>query len=608
MIPPVPLISREIASMKRAILRAIRLVFTHVPGLTTLNIVLVIIQGFLPLAALYVMKLIVDTVTAGITSANKTPVITHLLFLLVGAAVIALLIAICQAVTRYTTRVQSLVLTDIITDQIHAHSVKMDLAYYENPAYNDSLHRAQQEGPYRPSMIVNDLVQAGQNSIAVMAIGGFILLFSPLVGIVLVGAAIPAALVRIGYSRRLYELHLQQTESERKNWYYHEMMTDTDHAREIREFGLGGLFRQRFRNLQDSLRTAKLAISRSQAIWEILTQGFITVAVFGSYAVIALMAVTGSLSLGDLVMFFMGFQLCIGYVQSIFSSMNALYEDQLFMRNLFSFLDLQPHIQAPDDPVPVPSPMEKEIRFGDVTFTYPGADSPALLKVNLTLHKGEIIALVGDNGAGKSTFIKLLCRLYDPVSGKITVDGLDLRKMDPEAWRKHTTVLFQDYIRYHFSAQENIWLGDISQPLESPRVSEAARQAAADAVIQNLRASYSSLLGKRFSGGQELSTGEWQKIALARAFFRNAEIVILDEPASSLDALVESEIFSRFRELVQGRTAVIISHRFSTVLLADHIYVFDHGEIIEHGTHAALVARNGHYAAMFRAQADPYRL
>jgi ATP-binding cassette subfamily B protein len=606
-IPPNISISREIASMKTPILRAIRLVFTYAPGLTSLNITLVVVQGLLPLAALFVMKMIVDTVTAGIVSADKAPIIAQLLLLLGAAALLALLLAICRAVASYTTEVQSLVLTDIINDQIQAHSIRLDLAFYENPAYHNSLHRAQMEGPSRPARIVNDLVQIGQNSVSVCAIGGFILTFSPFVGIILIGAALPAALARVWYSRKLYDLHVRQTEAERKGRYYHLMMTDTYHAREVRLFGLGSLFRERYRTLQDSLRRARLAISRSRAIWEILTQGLITVAVFGSFTIIALMAVNGTISLGDLVIFFMGFQLCIGYTQSIFSSLNALYEDQLFLRNLFTFLDIEPQVAAPENPVPIPSPIEQEIRFENMTFTYPGTASPALSNVNLTLHKGEVIALVGDNGAGKSTFIKLLCRLYEPVQGKITVDGLDLKKTDPEDWRRKITVLFQDYVRYHLSARENIWMGDVSLPSDTSRVEDAARQAAADTVIRKLPGTYSSLLGKLFSGGQELSTGEWQKVALARAFFRDAEIVILDEPASSLDALAEAEIFCKFRELVRGRTAILISHRFSTVLLADHIYVFDRGAIIEHGTHAELMAQSGHYAEMFRAQAGPYR-
>ena len=606
-LPPDISISREFGSMKSAVLRAIRLVFTHAPGLTTLTLILTIVQGLLPLAALYVMKLIVDTVTTGIASPDKAPVTTHLLILLGLAILIALLVAICRAVASYTTEVQSMVLTDIITDQIQEHSIRLDLAYYENPAYHDTLHRAQMEGPSRPAKIVSDLVQIGQNSISIGAVGGIILAFSPVVGLVLIGAALPAALVRNMYSRRQYELRIRQTEAERKSRYYHMMMTDTYHAREIRQFGLGSLFRERYRTLQNALRNARLAVSRSRAVGETLTQAIITIAVFGSFAVIALMALNGRISLGDLVMFYAGFQLCIGYTQTIFTSLNALYEDQLFLRNFFAFLDLEPQVAAPEHPVPVPSPIRDAIRFEDVTFAYPGTDRTVVGNVSLTLHKGEIVAFVGDNGAGKSTLIKLLCRLYDPVAGKITVDGLDLKDTDPDDWRRHTTVLFQDYVRYHMSARENIWIGNVNQPPGTPLVEDAARQAAADSVIGRLPNGYSSVLGRYFSGGQELSTGEWQKIALARAFFREAEIVVLDEPASSLDALAEAEIFHRFRELVKGRTAVLISHRFSTVLLADHIYVIDQGKIIEHGSHAELMAKNGHYATMFRAQAGPYR-
>lgn len=606
-IPSRAALLRELVEVRTAVLRAVRLVFAHVPGLTTVNVVLVVVQGLLPLAALYVMKLVIDAVTAGVSAVDRDAVTAGVLVLVAAAAAIALLAAVCRALSTYTAEVQSLVLTDIITDLVHAHSVRLDLAYYEDPAYWDSLHRAQAEGPYRVGKIVDDLVQVGQNGLSVAAVGGFIVSFSPVVGLVLIGAALPAALAQVLFSRRLYDLRLEQTEAERKAWYYHLMITGAEHAPEVRQFGLGPLFRERYRGLRESLRTATLAVSRSRASWVVLTQGLVTAAVFGSFAVIALMAVRGELSLGALVVFFAGFQLCIGYTQSIFSSINALYEDQLFLRNLFEFLDLEPKVAPPAAPVPLPAPFAREVRFEDVSFAYPSAARPALRHVDLAIRRGEVIALVGENGAGKSTFIKLLTRLYDPTSGRVTVDGVDLRETDPDAWRRQTAVLSQDYVRYHLSARENIWLGDVDLPPGSPRVEEAARQAAADAVIGRLPDAYSTLLGKMFQDGHDLSTGEWQKVALARAFFRDAGIVILDEPASSLDALAEAEIFDRFRELVRGRTAVLVSHRFSTVLLADRICVFDRGEIVEQGTHAELMAKGGRYAQMFLAQAGPYR-
>ncbi len=604
-IPSRAALGRELGEARRAIGRAVRLVLEHVPGMTAVNVALVVVQGLLPLAALYVMKLVIDAVTAAASAPERGPAIASVLVLVGAAAAVALLTAACRALASYTAEVQALVLTDIITDQVHAHSVRIDLAYYEDPAYWNSLHRAQAEGPYRLGMIVNDLVRVGQNGLSVVAVGGFIVSFSPVVGLVLIGAGLPAALSQIWFSRRLYDLRLAQTETERKALYYHQMITGAAHAQDVRQLGLGRLFRERYSGLRESLRSATLAVSRSRASWAVLTQGLVTAAVFGSFAVIALMAARGELSIGDLVAFFAGFQLCIGYTQSIFSSLNALYEDQLFLRNLFEFLDLEPGVAVPVESRS--AVFEREILFEDVSFAYPRAAAPALRRVGLSLRRGEVIALVGENGAGKSTFVKLLTRLYDPSSGRITVDGVDLRETDPAAWRRQTAVLSQDYVRYHLSARENIWLGDIDLPPGSPRVEEAARQASADAVIGRLPDAYSALLGKMFRDGHDLSTGEWQKVALARAFFRDAGIVILDEPASSLDALAEAEVFDRFRELVRGRTAVLVSHRFSTVLLADRIYVFHRGEVVEEGTHAELMAKGGRYAEMFLAQAGPYR-
>ena len=606
-IPSRAVLRNELGESHKAVRRAVRLVLEHVPGLTAVNVVLVVVQGLLPLAALYVMKVIIDTVTGGASAVDRDPVIAAVLVLVAAAAAIALLVAVASALATYTAERQSLVLTDIVMGQVHAHSVELDMAYYEDPAYWDTLHRAQVEGPYRVGKIVDDLVQVGQNGLSFVAVGGFIVLFSPVVGLVLVSAGIPAALAQVWFSRRLYDLRLEQTGGERKAWYYHEMITGADHAPEVRQFGLGPLFRGRYDGLRESLRTATLAVSRSRASWAVVTQGLVTAAVFGSFAVIAIMAVRGELSIGDMVAFFAGFQLCIGYTQSIFSSLNALYEDQLFLRNLFEFLDLEPTVAAPAEPATLPAPFAREVRFEGVSFAYPGAAGPALRHVDLAIRRGEVIALVGENGAGKSTFVKILTRLYDPGSGRVTVDGVDLRETDPDAWRRQTAVLSQDYVRYHLSARENIWLGDVDLPLVSPRVEEAAHQAAADAVIGRLPDAYSTLLGKMFEGGHDLSTGEWQKVALARAFFRGAGIVVLDEPASSLDALAEAEIFDRFRELVRGRTAVLVSHRFSTVLLADRIYVFDRGEVVEVGTHAELMAVGGLYARMFLAQAGPYR-
>lgn len=606
-IPPRSVIIQALSTMRTDIPRAIRLVFRYTPGWTTANILLVIILGLLPLAALYVTKLLVDTVTSGITLPDKSPLAGQLILLLVLAAAIALATACCRAVSSYVTEVQSVILTDQVSDLIHSQSVALDLAYYENADYFDTLHRAQTEGPSRPGKIVSDMVGIGQNCISVGAIGALILSFSPVAGIVLIAAAVPAALLRFWYSQKTYALQLHQTEMERKSWYFHYVLTSTEYAKEIRLFDTGPYFREQYTTLRNAIRHAKLALSRSRAWWDILFQGFTTVAIFGSFAVIAFKTIAGEITLGDMVMYFMGFQLCIGYIQSVFSSLGALYEDQLFLRNFFLFLDLRPAITAPATPVPVPSPIHKEVRIQGLSFSYPGAEKPALSNVNLNLHKGEVIAIVGENGAGKSTLIKLLSRLYAPDAGTIAVDGVDLNHTDPEEWRRHISILFQDFVQYQITASENIRLADIRRPAGLSDVEAAAQQSGADSVIKDLPDGYRTVLGQYFTGGRELSTGEWQKIALARAFFRDADIVILDEPSSSLDALAEQELFRKFRKIIDGRSAILISHRFSTVLMADHIYVLEHGTIVEDGTHAGLMARNGLYATMFHAQADPYQ-
>ena len=387
----------------------------------------------------------------------------------------------------------------------------------------------------------------------------------------------------------------------------HTVLTEALHAKELRIFGLGGFFQARYRDVRKALREGTLTLARHRVGVEFLTQVVATLALFGSLAWIARETIRGNVTLGDLAVYYLGFQTGLTLLQSVLRALAGLYEDNLFLTNLYQFLDLQPGITAPPRPKPVPVPMARGVAFRDVAFRYPGHGTDAVQGIDLELGPGEVAALVGENGSGKSTIAKLLCRLYDPARGEIAVDGVNLRDFDPVAWRREISVAFQDYAHYAMTAGENIWLGDTDKPADPDGIARAGARSGADAVVRTLPDGYGTLLGRWFQNGQELSAGEWQRIAMARAFWREARILILDEPSSSLDPLAEAELTRQFRELLGGRSALIISHRLSTVRMADRIYVMDRGRIAERGTHADLLAKGGLYAKLYRAQAEHYQ-
>jgi ATP-binding cassette, subfamily B, bacterial len=595
------------STLKQTLPRALRLVWTMAPGWTAINVFLVVILGILPIAALFLTKLIVDSVTKGIATPDPAGAFPHVLVFLVIAGIIALILAFARSLSELTANAQSMIVTDGVSDILHAQSIAVDLAYYEDPGYYDTLYRAQQEAPYRPTRIVNGLVLMGQNVISLLGVAALILAFSWLIALIVFAAAIPAALVRYYFARARFRFEQSATESNRQSWYYHWVLTDSGHAKEVRLFNLGSLFRKRFRDLRSDLRTGRLGLARKGAVADVFSQSVAVTALFGSYAFIVYSALAGKITIGDLVMYFLAFQLGLGYIQAILGTLAGLYEDNLFLSNFYQFLDLKPSILSSDHPAPVPGPHDQKIEFDNVHFSYTGGSKDAIAGVSLVIHPGEVIALVGENGSGKTTLMKLLCRLYDPNAGTITVNGIDLRDLDLVAWRREIGVVFQDYVHYFLSAGENIWVGDIEREPESARITAAALQSGVDPVICRLPEGYNSKLGHWFAGGQELSEGEWQKIALARAFFRDSRIVILDEPTSALDPLAEAELFRNFRKLLEGRSAVLISHRFSTVQMADRIFLLEKGRIIEHGSHEDLLRRNGRYAFLYRTQAESYQ-
>jgi ATP-binding cassette subfamily B protein len=587
---------------------ALRLVWQSAPGWTMVSLALLVVQGALPLVSLYLMKLVVDAVTAALNAPDKGVAFGQAALLIGLTGGVALLSALFRSIKGLVSEAQGQVVTDHLSDLLHAKSIEVDLEYYESAQYYDKLHRAQREAPFRPVRIVNGLVQVAQSGISLLAMAG--LLFSLHWGIaaILFVAAVPGLFVRLRYAGQTYRWQRQRTSAERQAWYFHWMLTGDVHAKEIRQFDLGSLFRRRFRDLRQQLRQEKIEIATRRSIAELVGQASATIAVFVSYAFIAYRTVQGAITLGDLVMYYQAFQRGQGFLREMLSGLASLYEDNLFLSNLYEFLDLKSKVAEPLHPRPVPQPMRTGIVFDHVGFQYPTGTREVLKDITLTIRPGEVVALVGENGSGKTTLIKLLCRLYDPTSGVITLDGIDLRQLETTALRREISVIFQDYAQYHLTARENIWFGNIALPPDDEeQIAAAARHAGADEVITRLPQGYETILGKWFENGEELSVGEWQKVALARAFLRDAQIIVLDEPTGALDARAEYEVFKKFRQLAAGRTAILISHRFSTVRMADRIYVLEDGRIVESGTHDELVRLGGTYARLFETQAQYYR-
>jgi ATP-binding cassette subfamily B protein len=583
--------------------RVLRLVWASSRNWTLASIVLVLLQGFIPVIILYLTGTMIDAVTRIINSGDGLETVMPYIVLLAGVTLFNIALT---TLSRLVSEGQTLSVADYVQSQIHARSIAIDLEYYERAGYYDHLHRAQQEAPYRPPQIVSSLLHSLSSGFTLLGVIGLLLWINPLTPVLLLVSALPAVLVRMYFTRLTFEWKQSSVSTERRARYFSILMTFENFAKEIRLFSTGELFKGRFDALRTRLRRERLGLASRQVVVELLIQMLSVAALFAAFYLVVGDALQGTLTLGTLVVAFQAFQRGQAVFQSLVSSLANLYENNLFLRDLYSFLLIDIQIKSPAHPKQVPQPMREGIRFEKVAFRYAQGAANVLHDIDLSIKPGEVIALVGENGAGKTTLIKLLCRLYDPSSGRITLDGADLSDYDLVDLRRAITVMFQDYNQYQLYAWENIWLGNIERSTERASIEAAAEASGAHPIITALPEGYETQLGNYF-GGQELSVGQWQKIALARAFMRDAQLVILDEPTSALDVMAEHEIFERFRQIIADKAAILISHRLSTIRMADQIYVLDNGTIAEKGSHDELIARNGLYAKLFATQSKYYR-
>ncbi len=585
--------------------QGLALVWQSGRGWTVLQIVLLVLASVVPLLALYLTKEIIDTVAGAVSSGGGDAGRLTILILLAG--LVAIIAAVLRLLSTLVSEVQAARLGDRVQEILHAKSVAVDLEYYENPEFHDTMHRAQAEAPFRPSRIVASLAQVAQGGLSLLALVGLLLTFHWLLVVALLAAALPGLLVKVRYSSRLYRWMRQQTTRQRLMRYLNTLLTSIESAKEIRLFDLGDVFRSRHRRLRQEAIRDKLRLVTRRSGFDVLAQVVAVAAVFGAMFVIAHRALAGVVTVGDMVMYFGAFQRAQDFFRDLLAGLAGLYEDNLFLTDFKRFVELEPTVVDNPNPTAFPRPLGKGIEFDHVSFRYPGTDTEVLRDVSFTIGPGEHLALVGENGSGKTTLVKLLCRLYDPTAGAIRIDGIDLRDLRLADLRAELAVVFQDYARYQLTARDNIWLGNVTLPADTPLVAEAARRTGADAIIRSLPLGYDTILARQFEQGAELSLGQWQKMALARAFLRESQLLVLDEPTAALDPKAEAEVFEQFHELARGRTTVVISHRLSTVRHADRILVLVNGHIAEAGAHDELVERAGVYARLFETQARPYR-
>jgi ATP-binding cassette subfamily B protein len=574
------------------------------PPLVCATAALRLIRALMPAAMLWVSKLILDAVVGRIS--HGTGNLTALWKLV--ALELALAVA-SDILGRANTLCDSLLgdrFTNRVSVRLMQHASRLDLASFEDPVFYDKLERARRQTTARLGLLAS-LLGLCQDFLSLISLSGLLIVFSPWLMALLLAAVIPAFLGETHFSTLAYSVLFRWTPGRRLLDYLRLLGASAGSAKEVKMFGLGEYLAERYQRLSGEIYDENKALAIRRAVVGSGLNLVSTGGYYGAYAVVLLKTLAGSISIGTFTLLTGAFSRSRGYIENILAGFNGISEQALFLQDLFEFFEMEPAIRSLPKALPAPRPIRAGFEFRNVSFAYPGSNRLVVSNINLHLDAGEKIALIGQNGAGKTTLVKLLARLYDPIEGRILLDGVDLREYDVEDLRREIGVIFQDYLRYDMAVRENIGFGKLEALTDHERIAAAAHKSLAQPIIDRLPNGYDQMVGLRFEGGVDLSGGEWQKMALARAYMRDAQLLILDEPTATLDARAEYEVFQRFADLTRGRMAVLISHRFSTVRMANRILVLADGAIEEQGTHSQLVALGGHYAELFELQAAGYR-
>ena len=584
------------------------ILWNSAPGWTVIATTLVLLEIVFGLATLYLIKQLIDVLTVANSQAVDSNYLNDVTWAVIYTAAATLGFLLCRSLSGLAREAQGACVADYVDRQMHGSALTADLSFYESPLYFDTLQRARQSGNQRPAQVVSNVLMLLKNLVMLGGITVLLATINIMLLPLLLIAIIPALLVRLHFTRKLYTWRRERTPQERRAGYLDWLITSDIHAKEIRLNQIGPSLRDRYSSIRTRLRAEKLNISTRRTTYETLTGIVSTVVFFSALAYLAWQTTDGGNTLGDLVLFLLVFQRAQNTGQELIGQISRFFEDHLYIGQLFDFLEVKPSISSPENPVPSDPSDTDELRVSNVSFSYPGADKIVLKNIDMRLEPGKVVAIVGANGCGKTTLIKLLCRLYDPTDGNIRVGDVNAREYDLDDYRRQFSVIFQDFSRYHETVDSNIRFGDIRLDAGDPALAEAARQSGADSFIRELPNEYQTLLGRMFDGGVELSIGQWQKIALARAFLRPSRFIILDEPTSAMDPSAEFELFENFRERIGNRAALVISHRLSTIRLADYVYVMDQGSIVEQGTHDQLFEQKGLYFNAFQKQGKYYRM